>query len=395
VTDGGRVAINIVGEDEPGRGGVLTTDPGVGATVDVLAVLREPARLDRRAGTGRWPPRAGSTFRLHLGTDNVDATLGRGARAIASLPDARLVARLRLARPVAAAIGDHFVLRHASPASTAAGGAILDVQAPIGPSRRRITPGLLEALATGSRASRLAIHGILPAEDAPGWEVASDVAEAMENETLAGIETGRGRASGPGIHLAELRRDLLRSLRRRVSVERIAAAVVVESLIEALVESGRVVRDGDVVRPVGVEPTGPDPALIAAMDRLERLVDAASPPALSESARVAGCSPEGVRRLEAEGRIVRLDADLAYTQPTFQRLQSQALALAMLGPLTPAALRDATGTSRKYVMALLDELDRRGVLARTPTGHVIGPRAPRPGSLGSPEPVAASRRLGE
>ena len=49
--------------------------------------------------------------------------------------------------------------------------------------------------------------------------------------------------------------------------------------------------------------------------------------------------------------------------------------LAADAPLTPAALRDATGTSRKYVMALLEELDRRGLLRRTPEGHVPGPRA--------------------
>jgi hypothetical protein len=49
--------------------------------------------------------------------------------------------------------------------------------------------------------------------------------------------------------------------------------------------------------------------------------------------------------------------------------------LASAAPLAPAALRDATGTSRKYVMAILEDLDRRGVLRRTPAGHVPGPRA--------------------
>jgi hypothetical protein len=44
-------------------------------------------------------------------------------------------------------------------------------------------------------------------------------------------------------------------------------------------------------------------------------------------------------------------------------------------PLTPAALRDATGTSRRYVMAILTDLDRRGILRRTPDGHLPGPRA--------------------
>jgi hypothetical protein len=45
-------------------------------------------------------------------------------------------------------------------------------------------------------------------------------------------------------------------------------------------------------------------------------------------------------------------------------------------PLTPAAFRDATGTSRKYVMAILEDLDRRAILRRTADGHVPGPRAP-------------------
>jgi hypothetical protein len=52
--------------------------------------------------------------------------------------------------------------------------------------------------------------------------------------------------------------------------------------------------------------------------------------------------------------------------------------LAEVAPLTPARLRDATGTSRKYVMALLEELDRRAILRRTPAGHVPGPRAREP-----------------
>ena len=47
-------------------------------------------------------------------------------------------------------------------------------------------------------------------------------------------------------------------------------------------------------------------------------------------------------------------------------------------PLTPAAYRDATGTSRKYVMAILEDLDRRAILRRTPDGHVPGPEGSAP-----------------
>ena len=57
-------------------------------------------------------------------------------------------------------------------------------------------------------------------------------------------------------------------------------------------------------------------------------------------------------------------------------------------PLTPAAFRDATGTSRRYVMAILEDLDRRGILRRTPDRPRAGPRAP----AWRPDEVTARRR---
>jgi hypothetical protein len=126
------------------------------------------------------------------------------------------------------------------------------------------------------------------------------------------------------------------------------------------------------------------------MDRLEAALAVVAPPALGAAARDARCPAEGVRALEAAGRIVRVEPDLAWSRSSYAALEALALDLADRAPLTPAALRDASGTSRKYVMALLEDLGRRGVLQRTPEGHVRGPRAPRaatPGSLGgSPAP---------
>jgi CRP-like cAMP-binding protein len=113
------------------------------------------------------------------------------------------------------------------------------------------------------------------------------------------------------------------------------------------------------------------------MARLERSLSVASPPPLDEAASAAGCPTEGIRELERTGRIVVLDDDLAYATTTYDEITGTALRLATTAPLTPAALRDATGTSRKYVMAILEDLDRRGILRRTPAGHVQGPRAAR------------------
>jgi selenocysteine-specific elongation factor len=113
------------------------------------------------------------------------------------------------------------------------------------------------------------------------------------------------------------------------------------------------------------------------MDRLEAALDLPAPPTLSEAARLAACPPEGVSALATAGRIVRLEAELAWSASAYQRLAARALAMAAHGPLSPAAFRDATGTSRRYVLAILEDLDRREMLRRTPDGHVPGPRAPR------------------
>jgi Elongation factor SelB, winged helix len=135
------------------------------------------------------------------------------------------------------------------------------------------------------------------------------------------------------------------------------------------------VRDGDVLRDPAREGAVPR-ALLAAMDRLEATLSVPAPPTLGAAAAAAGCPPEGIRALQAEGRIVRLGPDLAWATPTYHRLAAAALERARIAPLSPAAFRDATGTSRKYVLAILEDLDRREILRRTPEGHVPGPRAP-------------------
>ena len=72
---------------------------------------------------------------------------------------------------------------------------------------------------------------------------------------------------------------------------------------------------------------------------------------------------------------MRLESDLAYATDTFTELEGKRWTWRDQGPLAPAAFRDATGTSRKYALAILEELDGRGILRRTPEGHVLGPRA--------------------
>ncbi len=392
-TDGGRVALNVTGSDPAAveRGAVLTTDPAVIGTDRLLVLIRPPVRWDHRSGAR--PLVRGGTFRLHLGTEAVDARFRHGIRHGTDLVDGRRVATLRLDRPIAAAPGDPFVLRLPSPVATVAAGIVLDASPPRGASLRRVEPATL-AEVVGARASgdpaailgaRVALHGIvassgtrppLGAQAMGPWLVAQPVVERLEVEALEAVDAHHQREPlSPGMPSAELRRRLGRSVRRALTVDASAADVVAGGTIDGLIATGRLVRAGDVVR----DPRRSDGALpievTSAMARLEDLLDVPAPPSLRAAILRAGCPPEGVRALQSSGRIVRLDDDLAWASPTYQRLEAVAVDLADPGPLTPAALRDATGTSRKYVMALLEDLDRRGILRRTADGHVRGPRA--------------------
>jgi selenocysteine-specific elongation factor len=112
------------------------------------------------------------------------------------------------------------------------------------------------------------------------------------------------------------------------------------------------------------------------MDRLVSALDVVAPPSLGQAAAAAGCPPVAVRELERSGRIAVLEDDLAYAMTAYRDLAAKALSMSTREPLTPAAFRDATGTSRRYVLAILEDLDRRAILRRTADGHVPGPRAP-------------------
>jgi selenocysteine-specific elongation factor len=160
-----------------------------------------------------------------------------------------------------------------------------------------------------------------------------------------------------------------------VRASREVALAAADLVVGELLAEGRLVREDGIVRDPGHAPPTADPAVERAGARLVAALDVPAPPALGVAAAAAGCAPETVRALERAGRIVVLGDDVAWSSDAYDRLRGQALGMARGAPLTPAALRDATGTSRRIVMALLEDLDRRGILMRTPAGHVPGPRA--------------------
>jgi selenocysteine-specific elongation factor len=352
------------------RGAVLTADADVVATSRILVALRRPAGLAARTTPGI--PADRDRLRLHLGTDQVDALVVRGPRESIDLPDGSVLAILRLARPIAAAAGDRFALRQPSPGSTAGGGVVLDPSPPRGVSRRRLTPDRATALAAGEPAARLDLHGALVDGDAV--RLAPDVAASLRQAAVDDVRAHHAaEPSSPGLTLPALRTTLAIRARRQATLDRTAAERVARQVVDEAIADGVLARDDDRLRDPG-RAAGLPPDVLAAMDRLEAALAVAAPPSLSAAASDAGCPPDGVRALERDKRIVRLEDDLAWATTTWQDLTRRALELAARAPLTPAAFRDETGTSRRYVLVLLEDLDRRGILRRTDAGHVLGPK---------------------
>jgi selenocysteine-specific elongation factor len=384
----GRVALNLAGVQAAAlrRGQLLTGSSVDGLSSDdplapfesdrLLVLLEAPAALPGRPDRDPWPPRDGTEARLHLGTEQVAARLHRGGRLAVTTPDDRALARLSLDHPVATAVGERLVLRRPPPAGLLAGGLVLGTSLP---ARRRppldaATLGRLTAAAEAGDAPaladcRLELHGT------DGSRLAAEVEAEVGTVLLAAVdEQHRTQPATRGLPLPAARAAISGVIRARTDASAEQSAGLADTVVAALVGRGELQRDGEVLRRPGHTLPAKDPAIAAARERLVASLDVAAPPSLRVAADHAGCPAQAWRDLEREGRIVVVGDDLAWSRGAWERLRDEALALAREAPLTPARLRDATGSSRKYVVALLEDLDRRGILERTAAGHVPGPR---------------------
>jgi selenocysteine-specific elongation factor len=379
VETGGRTALNVAGVDLTSihRGMVLTADPSVVATDRMLArFARGPADvIDRTRG------------RLHAGTAAVDATIGRSGRDALVLPDGRAAGIIRLAVPVALRPGHRVVLRR-GPGRSPIGAVVLDTTPPRGISRRRQTVERVAALdqaitvevadldrvghgSDSERAALVDLHGAI--EQGSRTELAPDVRAQAEATALSIIADGVAEGVSDGM----IRAAIGASIRRSVTIRRDAAMVAAAAVLDGLIDDERLIRDGERIRLAGAAVAPVDPERSRAQGRLVAALETRTPPGLAQAVRDAGCSPADVRELERDGRVVVVAPDLAYARTTYDDLAELALGMASAGPLSPAAFRDATGTSRKLALAILEDLDRSAILRRTADGHVPGPRAPR------------------
>lgn len=374
---GSRVAANLVGveKEDLHRGEVL-------ARIGTVTATRRVDVSVRVLGDSPRPLRHGSQVLLHTGTAEVSA------RAIVLAadeiePGASGWVQLYLARPVAAAAGDRFVLRLPTPSTTIAGGTFTDVNPRRHPRRDDRVWESLERRAAGEVLQEelrkyprgITVQALLKATLAEGAEVSGlDARRAGQwlfaPEAWEAIRTRAGRVLEEYHQAHPLRAGMPREeLKSRLGLPPAAFGAVLAELAK---DGTLADRGGEVALPlhrVEIDSAAGGPA-----GKLLDLLGTQpfAPPSLAEAMREAGASAEVTRALVRNGDLVKMSEEVAFTRAAYEA----ALALvremvARDGSVTVATLRDRMGASRRPVLALLEYLDAQRITRRVGDQRVL------------------------
>jgi len=374
---GSRVAANLVGveKEDLHRGEVL-------ARVGTMSATRRADASVRVLRDSPRPLRHGAQLLVHAGTAEV------GARAIVLAADQIEPGhsgwiQLYMARAIAVAAGDRFVLRLPTPSATIAGGTFADVNPRRHPRHDERVWESLERRAGGDVLQEelrkyprgITVQALLKATLAEGAEVSGLDARRTGQwlfapEAWAAISRRAGQALGEYHRAHPLRAGMPREeLKSRLGLAPAAFGAAVAELARdgTLVEHG-----GELALPahrVEIDPTAGGPA-----GRLLELLAAQpfAPPSLPEAMREAGASGEVIHALARSGDLVRLSEDVAFTRAAFEAaLDLVRETVKADGAVTVATLRDRMGASRRPVLALLEYLDARRITRRVGDQRVL------------------------
>ena len=293
------------------------------------------------------------------------------------------LARLHLEAPLMARPGDRVVLRSYSPTWTVAGAVVLDPQPPQRQRRESSLQVLRELEAAGSAAwprlqlRRDGIAGAARSGCAARWRLVGCDAAAAEVQTDACLADGTWIVCGERLvsrpALDEMARRLLELLRAhqreaplspglaKESLRQalgVASAAYFQALLEAAGRLHPIFARGDRVRADDAAPAL-DPKLTQAVAGWEAKIRAAEP---AYTPSRADMQDPHVRLLIDRGAVVVLEGPLLAHRHYLDRIATRVRAhFAQAATLDIAAVKEWTGASRKFVVPILEWLDREGL----------------------------------
>ena len=383
---GNRVAANLSGvrAADVGRGDVLTTPGWLAPTAAVDVRLRMIADAPRAA-------RHNMFVNVHAGSGEAIGRL-RLLDTDAIEPGGAAWAQLKLETPLAVVKDDYFVIRAGG--STLGGGNVVDPHAPR--HRRRHAPLLerLEAMESGSgrdvllkmiEASEPASFGdVVNRANLSSDDAAEQLAEMAQDGLVVplgpeGVGSATVYYSAAGwSRLKRRAHDALAAyhaqfplrpgtpreeLRSRLGITQQVAAHAVPKLREegVLTDDGKAVRLPDHLPSLSSDQQG-------VVDRYLKTLEKSpySPPS-DESVEA-----DVLSWLEQQGKVVRVSDGVVFSTGAYDDMVRQIRqCLEDKGQITVGDARDMFGNSRKYILALMDHLDRRQVTRRVGDVRVL------------------------
>ena len=391
-------ALNVsdVDHHDVSRGDVVAT-PGfftpqsmVGAQLTVLAWLD-------RSVTNRM------SIRVHTGTSEaVGEVVLLDADELE--PGARGLVQLRLEHPLVCAPGDRFILRLASPMITLGGGVILEESRYRLKRFKTFVIDELERQASSLGSTGALLESIL-ARSPDRWATVDELKGGIKRDrkdTTALLEelaaAGKAESLGPGprwIHTETLSlsraemQDALDAwfeahpMRAKMDVRDLRSAVKFDPallgvLLDRESDEGRLrLEAGGHVAPAGREVALDDETRALRDKVLHEFTEAAfQPPSPEEIAAQAGAAGDQIdnvlKLLVDEGAIERIEGNLYMSGAALQRAREAVVAnCERNGSLEIPELRDALGTTRKFLIPVLEHFDASGVTMRQAGRRVL------------------------
>jgi selenocysteine-specific elongation factor len=384
---GSRTAVNLSGLDhsEVRRGDVLAL-PGT---------LPASRRLDARLVVlpGVQPLRHHQQLQMYHETSEViiELSLLEGDELRAG--EAGWV-QLFATQPVVALDGDRFILRVPSPAATVAGGVIVDSA----PRRhRRRDPAVLAELAARERADP-ATSAVLELGKHPWGLVETELASRLglspaQMATILAPLIDRGalrRLASRWLTREQWERSVSRvlsgldayheaqPLRRGMPKEELRSrtgipAELFGELLTVLAAQQTVVEQGGEVAAAAHHPalsSEQEAAIGAFVAELEG--QPFNPPPLPDLVRKYHLTSALLQYLVVDGRVVRVNDDTAFARSAYDDAVSRLRRhLVEHRTLTVAAARDVLGSSRRYVLPLLEWLDAQKITRRVGDDRIL------------------------
>ena len=381
---GSRVALNLAGveKDELARGMVVVR-PGTLAPVSVVSARVEVLESASDAIAHD------EVVKVHAGTAEVMARVSL-LEAPTLEPGAAGWVQLRLAMPMAVAVGDRFVIRRPSPPETLGGGAVADISGER-MRRRREAVAVLERRTAPTAASRLLAALDVPrTPDDAGERSGLDAAERdaatrelLESEravpladALLSRESFEALATRIERNLAAAHRRA--PLRAGAPREEIRSSVDLpakrfNALVERLARDGRIAERGSTLALVAHTPmltAEQESAWSRARAALAR--EPLQPPSPATLEADYGLGRELVAALAERGDLIRIGTEAVFLPDAVARFADAVVSeLETTGTITVARARDLTGSSRKHVLPLLGFMDDRGLTRRSGDDRIL------------------------